>query len=147
MKPNESPVVEWFTEGVGFSSCRSTFRIIYGHFVHREPSQIVYFATIFLKLYIFPRLNLWLTACNCNTFGSFSSQCNYTTGNCHCRPNIRGSHCDRCDKGMVGFPTCVKCDCNPDGSRFLPGLANNVCYGSAKVNVLRVDRLVQTVDK
>ena len=44
----------------------------------------------------------------------------------------------------MGFPTCVKCDCNPIGSRFLPGLANNVCYGSSKVSVMRVDRLVHS---
>ena len=48
---------------------------------------------------------------------------------------------------MVGFPTCVKCDCNPDGSRFLPGLGNNVCYGSAKVNVLLVGNSNQLLKK
>ena len=144
MKPHVSPVVEWFTECVWFASCQSTFRIIYLHSIHGEQRQLVFATQCISESIHFSTLDLWLTACNCNTFGSYSSQCNYTTGDCHCRPNIRGSHCDRCDEGMVGFPTCVKCDCNPIGSRFLPGLANNVCYGSAKVSVMRVDRLVQS---
>lgn len=34
---------------------------------------------------------------------------------------------------MVGFPTCVKCDCNPDGTKLVPGRIKSMCYGSAKV--------------
>lgn len=109
--------------------------------------KFFFFYDISESKHFFLLWNLWLTACNCNSFGSYSSQCNYTTGKCHCRPNIRGSHCDRCDEGMVGFPTCVKCDCNPDGSRFLPGLGNNVCYGSSKVNVLLVGNSNQLLNK
>ena len=127
----------------GLQNALDSCRIVYLHFIHREQKILVFCYRISESIH-FSTLELWLTACNCNTFGSYSSQCNYTTGDCHCRPNIRGSHCDRCAKGMVGFPTCVKCDCNPIGSRFLPGLANNVCYGSAKVSVTRADRLVQS---
>ena len=77
---------------------------------------------------------LTYSACNCNTFGSYSRQCNYTTGECSCKPDIRGIQCDRCAENMVGFPACIKCDCNVDGTRFLPGFANRMCYGSAKVS-------------
>lgn len=109
-----------------------------------EFSGSLFSATVFQEVFIWSLFfNLWLAACNCNTFGSYTKQCNYTTGDCRCRPNIRGIQCDRCEEGMVGFPTCVKCDCNPDGTRFLPGLANNVCYGSAKVNVIHFEKIDQ----
>lgn len=89
---------------------------------------------------------LTYSACNCNTFGSYSRQCNYTTGECSCKPDIRGIQCDRCAENMVGFPACIKCDCNADGTRFLPGFANGMCYGSAKVStrndIARINHLV-----
>ena len=89
--------------------------------------------TISVSLWYLTNL-LTYSACNCNTFGSYSRQCNYTTGECSCKPDIRGIQCDRCAENMVGFPACIKCDCNADGTRFLPGFANGMCYGSAKVS-------------
>nr|XP_058972202.1 laminin subunit alpha-like isoform X2 [Pocillopora verrucosa] len=87
-------------------------------------------------------------ACNCNTFGSYSRQCNYTTGECSCKPDIRGIQCDRCAENMVGFPACIKCDCNADGTRFLPGFANGMCYGSAKYQCLCKSNVVgRTCDR
>lgn len=35
------------------------------------------------------------SACNCDPEGSLSLQCD-TNGNCPCRTNIEGKHCDRC---------------------------------------------------
>ncbi|XP_055387187.1 laminin subunit alpha [Condylostylus longicornis] len=49
--------------------------------------------------------------CNCNYDGSTSFECDPYGGQCQCRPNIIGRHCDACRTGFYGFPDCKPCDC------------------------------------
>ena len=41
--------------------------------------------------------------CNCDPTGSVSTVCNNLGGQCQCRPNVFGRHCDRCRPGYYGF--------------------------------------------
>jgi len=53
---------------------------------------------------------LFSLACNCDTRGSASLQCNRLTGKCECAPGVGGEKCDRCDRGTTGtLPYCVPC--------------------------------------
>nr|XP_026694945.1 laminin subunit beta-2 isoform X3 [Ciona intestinalis] len=49
-------------------------------------------------------------ACECNIFGSVSTQCNTNTGQCECRDGVGGRRCDRCLRGFTGeVPNCEPC--------------------------------------
>ncbi|XP_073431896.1 laminin subunit alpha-2 isoform X2 [Dendrobates tinctorius] len=51
-------------------------------------------------------------ACNCNSFGSKSFDCD-ENGQCRCQPGVTGEKCDRCDRGFFDFQEggCTPCDC------------------------------------
>lgn len=57
--------------------------------------------------------------CDCDPIGSVNSEgtCHSTSGQCDCRPGVRGRQCDSCPQGYLG-PTpflvnpCVRCFCN-----------------------------------
>lgn len=56
-------------------------------------------------------------ACNCNRFGSISSQCDLETGRCQCKEHYIGEKCDRCEDGYGGVEKgCKHCECDPVGS-------------------------------
>ena len=44
--------------------------------------------------------------CNCNTEGSKSFECDNTDGSCTCKPNNSGEKCEKCTRGLFGFPNC-----------------------------------------
>ena len=46
-----------------------------------------------------------ILACNCNTQGSTSINCN-ANGICSCKPNIINAKCDGCQHGFFNFPIC-----------------------------------------
>ena len=55
---------------------------------------------------------LILTACVCDDLGT--DFCNHTTGDCHCKRNVIGEKCDRCELEHYGFQSgsgCVPCGC------------------------------------
>ncbi|XP_076344696.1 laminin subunit beta-1-like isoform X3 [Tachypleus tridentatus] len=59
--------------------------------------------------------------CVCSTLGTHpnSKQCNKTTGQCTCLPNVIGKTCDHCAAGFWNFSSgegCKPCDCDPQGS-------------------------------
>ncbi|XP_030271338.1 usherin [Sparus aurata] len=63
--------------------------------------------------------------CNCSDIGIISistggvPSCNQDTGQCQCKPHVRGLSCDRCEFGYwnLSHPDgCVPCDCDPLGS-------------------------------
>ena len=56
------------------------------------------------------------TGCGCSTSGSISAICDANSGRCTCRPNYTGFQCNRCKEGYYGFPNCLPCDCNSEGS-------------------------------
>ena len=66
------------------------------------------------------------TACDCSVFGSRSSICNTTTGQCDCSEGFAGLTCDACAPSLF-LPDpdsgCVPCDCNERGSN------SSVCLG------------------
>nr|XP_056708935.1 usherin [Euleptes europaea] len=59
--------------------------------------------------------------CHCHVHGSTNEFCNPLTGQCHCKENIKGLHCDTCIDSFYGLDVagCKPCDCNEKGS--IPG--------------------------
>ncbi|XP_009884960.1 PREDICTED: laminin subunit alpha-3 [Charadrius vociferus] len=58
-------------------------------------------------------------SCNCSERGvvnAASPECEKTNGQCKCKPGIKGRQCDQCAPGTYGFPNCVPCNCNRDGT-------------------------------
>uniref|UniRef100_A0A8C5TBM3 Laminin subunit alpha 3 n=1 Tax=Malurus cyaneus samueli TaxID=2593467 RepID=A0A8C5TBM3_9PASS len=58
-------------------------------------------------------------SCNCSEKGvvdAASPECDKTSGQCKCKPGITGRRCDQCAPGTYGFPHCVPCSCNRDGT-------------------------------
>ncbi|XP_009989305.1 PREDICTED: laminin subunit alpha-3, partial [Tauraco erythrolophus] len=58
-------------------------------------------------------------SCNCSERGvvdAASPECEKTNGRCKCKPGIKGRQCDQCAPGTYGFPNCVPCNCNRDGT-------------------------------
>ncbi|CAH0546889.1 unnamed protein product [Brassicogethes aeneus] len=56
-------------------------------------------------------------ACECDSVGSRSLQCN-SEGKCQCKPGVTGEKCDRCASNHYDFGAsgCKSCDCEPAGS-------------------------------
>ncbi|XP_053139313.1 usherin [Hemicordylus capensis] len=57
--------------------------------------------------------------CQCHIHGSMNEFCNPSTGQCNCREDVRGLHCDTCIDGFYGLDAssrCKPCDCNTTGS-------------------------------
>uniref|UniRef100_A0A8D0LAX1 Laminin subunit alpha 3 n=1 Tax=Sphenodon punctatus TaxID=8508 RepID=A0A8D0LAX1_SPHPU len=57
--------------------------------------------------------------CNCSSRGVVNvanPECDKNDGQCTCRPGITGRQCDHCAPGSYGFPDCVSCNCNTDGT-------------------------------
>ncbi|NWX20634.1 LAMA3 protein, partial [Aegotheles bennettii] len=58
-------------------------------------------------------------SCNCSERGVVnvaSPECEKNSGQCKCRPGIKGRRCDQCAPGTYGFPNCVPCKCNRGGT-------------------------------
>nr|XP_021142755.1 laminin subunit alpha-3 isoform X2 [Columba livia] len=58
-------------------------------------------------------------SCNCSKRGVVnvaSRECEKNNGQCKCKPGIKGRRCDQCSPGTYGFPNCVPCNCNRDGT-------------------------------
>uniref|UniRef100_A0A8C0V620 Laminin subunit alpha 3 n=1 Tax=Cyanistes caeruleus TaxID=156563 RepID=A0A8C0V620_CYACU len=58
-------------------------------------------------------------SCNCSEKGIVdvaSPECDKTSGQCKCKPGVKGRQCDQCAPGTYGFPNCVPCSCNRDGT-------------------------------
>ncbi|XP_067856467.1 laminin subunit alpha-5 isoform X2 [Heptranchias perlo] len=45
--------------------------------------------------------------CNCSPCGTES--CDYSTGECRCKPGVTGPHCDNCEAGYYGYDSCAGC--------------------------------------
>ncbi|XP_064422528.1 laminin subunit beta-1 [Latimeria chalumnae] len=56
--------------------------------------------------------------CECDPQGSTSAVCEKIGGQCKCKPNVIGRHCDQCAPGTYGFgPSgCYPCNCHSHGS-------------------------------
>ena len=52
------------------------------------------------------------SACDCDNIGARDNNCERSTGQCLCLPNVFGQHCDQCQRGFWGFPNCQPCRCN-----------------------------------
>ncbi|KFP91421.1 Laminin subunit alpha-3, partial [Apaloderma vittatum] len=58
-------------------------------------------------------------SCNCSERGvvnAASPECEKNNGQCKCKPGVKGRQCDQCAPGTYGFPNCVPCNCNRDGT-------------------------------
>eukprot|EP00062_Callorhinchus_milii_P018719 gi/632972566/ref/XP_007902721.1/ PREDICTED: usherin [Callorhinchus milii] len=78
-------------------------------------------------------------ACNCNINGSQNQFCNQYSGQCDCRANVRGLHCDICSDNLYGLDAagCKYCDCESAGT--IPGTVCDAKIGQClcKPNVGR----------
>ncbi|XP_017266844.1 laminin subunit beta-1 [Kryptolebias marmoratus] len=56
--------------------------------------------------------------CQCDPQGSISGECEKVGGQCLCKTNVIGQHCDQCAPGTYGFGAngCTPCNCHSDGS-------------------------------
>ena len=61
-------------------------------------------------------LCMFHAGCQCDL--SFSTgECEESTGRCKCRPEYTGLYCDQCSVGYFGYPRCVPCECNVNGTQ------------------------------
>lgn len=74
------------------------------------------------KEYLYKKKNF--TACECNTYGSSTYQCDRETGQCKCIKGIGGYKCDQCARGYLGeAPYCSPCgECFDNWDDILNGL-------------------------
>ncbi|KAG8233283.1 hypothetical protein J437_LFUL013627 [Ladona fulva] len=62
--------------------------------------------------------------CRCSNLGSEESEfgppiCDQLTGQCQCKPHVRGTNCDQCEPGYFNIFSgegCEPCSCDPTGS-------------------------------
>lgn len=75
---------------------------------------------IFYILFLSPS-----AACDCDSRGIETSQCDRSTGHCACRQGVSGVRCDQCARGFSGiFPVCQPChQCFGDWDRIVQDLA------------------------
>ncbi|ESO06965.1 hypothetical protein HELRODRAFT_77204 [Helobdella robusta] len=73
--------------------------------------------------YVNPNGNITTMTCSCSPVGSMmiSTPCNASTGQCVCKQNVKGQHCDTCVDGFVALDAskpdgCSSCSCDPIGS-------------------------------
>ncbi|KAM3603056.1 uncharacterized protein V6R79_015876 [Siganus canaliculatus] len=81
--------------------------------------------------------------CQCHTNGSVSEDCNKQTGQCQCRENVVGRHCDECMPQTHGITTggvCVPCHCNSFGSKSFDCDENGQCRCQPGVTGPKCDR-------
>jgi hypothetical protein len=56
--------------------------------------------------------------------------CNQTTGECHCLPNVIGKQCDSCKQDYYGIESgtgCSYCNCDQVGTKNNSTSCNVVC--------------------
>ncbi|NXT80726.1 LAMA3 protein, partial [Zapornia atra] len=82
-------------------------------------------------------------SCNCSERGVAnvaSPECEKNTGQCKCKPGIKGRRCDQCAPGTYSFPNCVPCNCNRDGTE--PGVCDprtGICLCKENVEGTKCD--------
>lgn len=65
---------------------------------------------------------LGCSKCSCSATGALHSQCDDVTGQCVCRPNMKGRTCDQCAEGYWKSPSgCQRCNCD------ITNAINNAC--------------------
>ncbi|XP_077967518.1 usherin-like isoform X1 [Styela clava] len=71
-------------------------------------------------------------ACNCHQLGAIDQYCNPNTGDCSCKPNVEGMHCDVCENGFWKLTSrgCEPCGCDQSGT--VPGTVCNKITGQCK---------------
>jgi hypothetical protein len=79
-------------------------------FHYSIPFETISLNTIIL-LQLVPillRLCTFLTACLCNTVGSYNKVCDYVSGQCSCGGNFAGLRCEHCAAGYYRYPDCKR---------------------------------------
>ncbi|XP_012943161.1 laminin subunit alpha isoform X2 [Aplysia californica] len=59
--------------------------------------------------------------CECDLRVS-TGECEEGSGRCLCRPEYAGVNCDRCNFGYYGYPDCIPCECDVNGTE------GAICY-------------------
>ena len=71
--------------------------------------------------------------CECNTHGTqgnSADNCDSTSGQCRCLPNVVGAKCDQCKADHYGLETgngCLECACDTDGTKNNSATCHVVC--------------------
>ena len=95
---------------VGGDDCSSCIAKHYGF-----PACHCKFSFVFFSR---PALNYFLSkACDCDSEGARSQNCDAILGHCDCIDNVVGDSCDTCEHAYYGFPTCRPCNCDSTGSK------------------------------
>lgn len=58
-------------------------------------------------------ISIFFKGCDCDELGV--DYCDNADGTCHCKPNVVGQKCDRCEENHYGFESglgCLPCDCS-----------------------------------
>ena len=63
--------------------------------------SVLVFLTIIFRFFF-----LFCLDCSCKVEGSTDTECDATTGQCHCKCAIEGLKCDRCMDYHFDFPNC-----------------------------------------
>ena len=64
---------------------------------------------IWLNLRIQFVIFFWISACICNSTGSFNSICDASSGQCLCKPGVGSIQCDQCQQAYYSFSIVGKC--------------------------------------
>ena len=75
-----------------------------------------------------------ILACDCDSEGAMSQNCDKVEGYCDCKPNVVGHNCDNCIHAYYGFPNCRPCNCDERGSKD-ETCENGVCSCATKTIV------------
>lgn len=63
-----------------------------------------------LGIHIYMIRHFLLIACDCNSWGSQTLQCDRVNGSCVCITGVGGHKCDTCARGFIGnAPQCQEC--------------------------------------
>lgn len=49
---------------------------------------------------------IYISACNCDRYGSYRQSCDQISGQCECRDTFEGLTCSRCRENFFNFPKC-----------------------------------------
>ena len=118
--------------------------LLYHYFTISVHCSTVEVQSVFLL--ISSSFLVYFTDCNCSMTGANETSCHPETGQCSCRENVIGQHCEQCEINHYNFNSgagCSSCDCNPTYSTSLqcdgntgvcsckPGINGAKCTGCA----------------
>lgn len=121
----------YHTEGEGCDRCKLGY---YGNALNQSCRSKCLVANTIPDISVFITMNLplmsymfFFSECVCNIMGTAAEtcpsqgncNCDLSSGQCQCLPNVVGQHCDQCAPdtwNMASGEGCEVCDCDPNHS-------------------------------